>query len=218
MSPRYAEWLRYVFDRPVTPNAWFFDLQVEPFDAGPVELAGLVVSTFERCGRDLAQYSNEQLRYGLSYMLDNSSSDTVFALMSDDVPTDLRLRAIAALKVLYSDVFEHRCAAVLGHTDEPGANALNYTCYMLWDASPLSCWERSGQRSVFYAAVSEVLAHALRSPNRACVESGLHGLGHLHSSCPAQVEEIVDAFLASGAARCPDLRRYARAARKGHVQ
>lgn len=56
MSPRYAEWLRYVFDRPARPDAPFFDLHVEPFCAGPCELAGLIASTFEHCGRDLAAY------------------------------------------------------------------------------------------------------------------------------------------------------------------
>jgi hypothetical protein len=218
MSPRYSEWLRYVFDRPVTPNSWYFDLDLEPFDAEPSELVDLISSTLENCGRDLAEYSNDQVRYGLSYILDNGASDAVFALMSDDVPLELRLRAIGSLKRVYSDVFEHRCAPVLGHINEPGGNALNYTCYMLWDISPLSYWERSRERAVFYRAVCEVLDHALQSANRACVESGLHGLGHIYSSYPERVEEIVDGFLGSGMSRFPELRQYALAARKGDVQ
>lgn len=217
MSPRYTEWLRYVFDRPVTPNAWFFDLDVEPFDAGPCELAGLIVATFEHCGRDLAPYSDEQLSHGISFILDNSSSDCVFALMSEDVPLALRLRAIASLEKLYSDIFEPRCAPVLGHLDEDGGNAMNTVCYMLWDASPLSCWERSKEKAVFYGAVADVLDHALRSPNRACVESALHGLGHIHLYHSCRVEQIVDAFLEHGVRRFPELRRYAQRARKGQV-
>ena len=217
MSPKYAEWLRYVFDRQVTPNGWYFDLDDEPFDAEPIELAGLIASTLENCGRDLAAYSNEQLRYGLSYVLDNGSSDSVFALMSDDVPVALRLRAIDAIKRLYSDVLDKRCAPVLGHVNEPGGNALNQTCYMLWDASPLSYWERSSEPAVFYGAVCEVLAHALRSENRACVESALHGLGHVRLYYPQRVEAIIDAFLAGSVARFPELRGYAQNARIGAV-
>ncbi len=218
MHPRYTEWLKYVFDRPATPNGWYFDIEdLEPFEAEPSELVELVATTFENCACDLAPYSNEQLRYGLSYIVDSGASDVVFALMSENVPAELRLRAIAGLKHVYSQVFERRCAPVLGHSSEPGDNALNYTCYMLWDISPLSNWERSPERSIFYRAVCDVLEHALTSPNRACVESGLHGLGHIHSSYPERVEEVIDRYLV--AAKPPEeLRRYAMDAGRGHVQ
>ena len=216
MHPRYTSWLKYVFDRPATPNGWYFDIEdLEPFEAEPIDLVELVATTFENCARDLAPYSNEQLRYGLSYIVYNGASDVVFALMSENVPAELRLRAIAGLKQVYSHVFEPRCAPVLGHTSEPGDNVLNYTCYMLWDISPLSNWERSPKRSIFYRAICDVLEHALTSPNRACVESGLHGLGHICSSYPERVEEVIDLH----AANAPkDLRQYAMDARRGHVQ
>lgn len=218
MHPRYNDWLKYVFDRPATPNGWYFDVgDLEVFQAEPSELVELVTATFENCGRDLASYSNEQLRHGLSYILENGASDAVFSLMSEDVPAGLRLRAIASLKRVYSQVFEPRCAPVLGHVNEPGGNALNYNCYMLWDVSPLSYWERSSERAVFYRAVSDVMEHALQSPNRACVESGLHGLGHIHSYYPQGVEDVIDRYLD---ARSPpaELRQYAVNARRGYVQ
>lgn len=218
MHPRYTEWLKYVFDRPATSNGWYFDIEdLEAFESEPSELVELVATTFENCGRDLAPYSNEQLRYGLSYIVDSGASDVVFSLMSEHVPAERRLRAIAALKHVYSRIFEPRCEPVLGHTSEPGANALNYTCYMLWDISPLSYWERSPERPIFYRAVCDVLEHALKSPNRACVESGLHGLGHIYSSYPERVEEVIDRYL--NAAKPPDeLRQYAINARRGYIQ
>ncbi|QPF73628.1 hypothetical protein G8A07_12295 [Roseateles sp. DAIF2] len=218
MPPRYAEWLKYVFERPVTPNGWYFDIEtLELFEADASELVELVAAAFENCARDLASYSNEQLRYGLSYIVDNGASDIVFAIMSEDVAVELRLRAIAGLKHVYSHIFETRCAPVLGHTSEPGSNALNYMCYMLWDISPLSYWERSPKRTIFYGAVCDVLERALTSPNRACVESGLHGLGHIYSSYPERVEEVIDQYL-HAASPPEDLRRYAMNARRGHVQ
>jgi hypothetical protein len=218
MHPLYADWLKYVFDRPVTPNGWYFDLEdLVPFDADTNGLVELVTTTFENCGRDLSLYSNEQLRYGLSYILDNGASDVVFSLMSEDVPLELRLRATASLKRVYSEVFESRCEPVLGHISEAGGNALNYTCYMLWDASPLSYWERSRERGMFYRAVSEVMEHALSSSNRACVESGLHGLGHIHSYYPERVEEVIDRYL-NAPNPVAELRQYARDARRGNVQ
>ena len=219
MHSRYIDWLKYVFDRPATANGWYFDEdELEPFEAEQSELAELVACTFENCARDLSSYSNDQLRFGLSYILENVASDVVFSLMSEDVPTDLRLRAIGSLKHVYSEIFERRCAPVLGHISEPGGNALNYICYMLWDVSPLSCWERSQNRAVFYSAVCDVLENSLRSSNRACVESGLHGLGHVFFYYPERAERIVDGFLLNADTRAPELRQYAQAARMGHVQ
>jgi hypothetical protein len=219
MHLRYFDWLKYVFDRPCTANGWYFDADdFESFEAEPSELVELVTCTFENCSRDLSSYSNDQLRYGLSYILDNGASDVVFALMSEDVPTELRLRAIASLKHVYSAVFELRCAPVLGHIGESGGNALNYICYMLWDVSPLSWWERAQDRNTFYSAICEVLEYSLQSSNRACVESGLHGLGHVYSSYPERVEQVIDGFLLNGVNRVPELRRYAEAAKRGNVQ
>jgi hypothetical protein len=219
MHPRYIEWLKYVFDRPASPNGWYFDEDdLEPFKAEPTELVELVTCTFENSGRDLSSYSDDQLRYGLSYILENGASDVVFSLKSEHVPTELRLRAIASLKHVYSQIFERRCASVLGHISEPGGIALNYICYMLWDVSPLSHWERDRERGVFYSAVCDVLEHALRSANRACVESGLHGLGHVFTYSPERVERVIDGFLVNAATRVPELRQYAQAARIGHVQ
>lgn len=219
MHLRYVEWLKYVFDRPATPNGWYFDIDdVKPFEAEPKELVELVISTFENCGRDLAPYSNEQLRYGLSYVLENGASDVVFSLMSEEVPAERRVRAIDSLKHVYSEIFEQRCAPVLGHISEPGGNALNYICYMLWDVSPLLYWERVQDRNVYYRAVCNVLEQSLQSSNRACVESGLHGLGHVYSSYPERVEQVIDEFLRGAASRTPELRQYAVAARRGCVQ
>lgn len=218
VHPRYAEWLRFVFDRPVTSNGWYFDFDIEPFNAEPLELVGLIGSTFEYCGRDLAGYSNDQLSHGLSYIFNNFCSDCVYSLMSDDVPLMLRLEAIGALKKLYSDVLDHRCAPVQARLDEQGGNALNNFCYMLWDVSPLARPENSTEKAVLYNAVSDVLNHAVRSANPACVESALHGLGHMMPYYPERAEAIIDEFLETGVTRFAELRQYAQAARTGNVQ
>lgn len=178
MLLRYKEWLKYVFDRPVSPHGWYFDLDVEPFDAPVGELIELVTCTLENSGRDLSVFSNDQVYCGLEYIFNNSCSDTVFALKSDDIPVRMRLAAISSLKTLYRDCFAPRCAPVLCHSSDAGANPLNRVCYMLWDVSPLSYWEESDLKDVFYHAIVDVMADASMSSNPACVESGLHGLGH----------------------------------------
>lgn len=218
MPPRYQEWLGYVFDRPDTPDAWYFDFELPMFEADEVEQAELIAYTFEHCGRDLARFSERQVNYGLEYIFNNSCSDVVFALMSESVPVQLRLRAIEAIKTLYQECFTPRCAPVLGHLNEPGANPLNQVCYMLWDASPLSYWENRPNKEVFYGAVVDVLEAVLESPNPACVESALHGLGHLHSSHLERVEEVVGTYLRRNVFVAPGLQQYAQRAAVGYVQ
>ena len=138
--------------------------------------------------------------------------------MNESVPVQLRLRAIEAIKTLYQDCFTPRCAPVLGHLNEPGANPLNQVCYMLWDASPLSYWENRPNKEVFYGAVVDVLEAALESPNPACVESALHGLGHLHSSYLEPVEKVVGNYVRRNIFTAPGLQQYAQRAAMGYVQ
>lgn len=218
IPPRYAEWLQFVFDRPITPNGWYFDLEEPNFPSISNELAALVAHTFENCGRDLAGFSNEQVYHGLNYIFSNSCSDVVFALMDESVPTALRLRAIAAVKILYQDCFNARCAPVLGHIDEPGSNPLNSICYMLWDTSPLGYWENRPNKDVFYSAVVEVMAEALNSSNPACVESALHGLGHTQSSYTERVVEVIDSYLRRNVFVSPQLKECAQHAKSGCIQ
>ncbi len=217
---RYSEWLEHVFDRPVTPGGWYFDEENTSFDASEIEIVALVARTLENCGADLARYSDEQVNHGLKYIFEAGCSDTVHALMSDDVPAGLRLQALSAIKTLYRDCFGPRCAPVLGHVNAPGANPLNFICYMLWDVSPLSYWERkaSPERTRFYDAVVDVLEDALTSTNPACVESALHGLGHLLSSHVERVTRVIAAYLGENVFVSPELKKYAQQASVGNIQ
>ncbi len=63
--------------------------------------------------------------------------------------------------------------------------------------------------------IFEVLEYALTSSHPACIESALHGLGHLHNHHPSRVEALIDGFLARAASS--ELISYAQEARKGRV-
>lgn len=217
MPPHYQEWLQYLFDRPVTPNGWYFDVECPDFEAENIDLAALITHTMENCCQDLAGYSDAQVSDGLNYIFNNSCSNVVFSLMNDEVPVALRLRAITSIKILYRDCFAPRCAPVLGHNDEPGANPLNTVCYMLWDTSPLSYWERAQNKEVFYRAVIDVMEDALASPNPACVESGLHGLGHVQAYFPEQAHNVIAAYQRRGVFVSPQLQAYAQQASSGYI-
>ncbi|WP_182909269.1 hypothetical protein [Microbispora sp. H13382] len=62
-----------------------------------------------------------------------------------------------------------------------------------------------------------VMRDTLSSENVACVESGLHGLGHWHVTYSDAVESVVEEFLRQRQAIGVSLRDYARAAGRGRV-
>jgi hypothetical protein len=172
--PRYRDWLSYLFDREATDRAWYQTADVLPFEGEPAEIAELFVHTMRNCGRDLAGFSDRQAAEGLQFLTNPSCGDVVFQLTRKPLSKDAREAVILSIETLYSDCFTPRCAPVLGHLDEPGANPLNRVCYMLWDVSPLL----SGTPR----AVLQVIEAGLTSPNPACQESALHGLGHFPAS------------------------------------
>lgn len=217
MQSRYDEWLRYVFDRPVTPSGWYFDLEVEPFVAEPIALAGLIAETCNRSETDLLAFTDAQVEAGISFIFNNSCSDLVFALMDEAVPTSARLRSISSIESLYSGCFKKRCSELLSHLNQPATSPLNSICYMLWDVSSLTYWERQNDKGIFYSAVVELLDSILKLGHLACTESALHGLGHIHSQVPEMTEQVINDWLRKAKPTSPELVKYAEAARCGRV-
>jgi hypothetical protein len=218
LPARYRQWIAHVFDRPEIEGGWYFASDDIDFAAGDAETVALVAATMQRSGEDLARFSERQVKDGLAFIFNNACSDTVYALMADGVPPEARLAAIASIRTLYADCFERRCAPVLAHLDEPGGNSLNQSCYMLWDVTSLGYWEGHADKDVFYAAVLALLEDVLASHHDACLESALHGLGHLHAHVPeGRVAGIIDSFLARRWDLRPELARYARQAAMGYI-
>lgn len=88
---------------------------------------------------------------------------------------------------------------------------------MLWDVTPLSYWEGDPEKKSFYSAVVKLLKRTLQIPHLACIESALHGLGHLHRHAPQEVEEAIDSWLLRTKNVRQELTQYAQAARVGYV-
>ncbi|NJD24056.1 MAG: hypothetical protein FIB06_01475 [Betaproteobacteria bacterium] len=214
---RYQAWLAHVFDRPPTPSGWYFDVDDPNFPGSAGEIVALTARTLTRCGDDLISFTDVQVAHGLSYLFNNACSDTVFAFIDDDVPATDRLAAISAIRWLYRDCLAVRCAPVLGHCDEAGANPLNGFCYMLWDTTPLAWWEGRPEKDRWYEALADVLEYALTIANPACIESALHGLGHLHPVAPDRVGRAIARFLAAADHLPERLRNYARQAATGCI-
>ncbi len=69
----------------------------------------------------------------------------------------------------------------------------------------------------YYKAIAQVMKQSLYLSNPACVESGLHGLGHMVFSQPNIAEPIIEEFLKNSKTGNKHLIEYARAARTGMI-
>jgi hypothetical protein len=216
---RYQEWINYIFSFSASS---FSDLDAESeiltFDATDTELVDLTTYTLENCGRDLASYSNEKIKFALNCIFDHCYSDIAFSLISDAVPLEHRVRLIKSIYRLYCDCFDMRCAEVLGHLSETTNNPLNQICYMLWDVSPISYLGDRKNKEQLYDAMIDVLEDCLSLNNPACVESALHGLGHLYGVSKDRIESVITSKLRSKVIASPSLKSYAEQAMRGRVQ
>lgn len=217
LPDRYEEWLAFVFDRPETEREWFFEVDDIDFKATDAELVALAAVTAVRCGSDLARYSNRQVNDGLCYIFNASCLGVAACLSSPAVPRDARLSLIRSVRHLYTDCFDHRCAAVLDHIGETSGNPLNFICYMFWDVTPIAWWEDDPDRTMFYDAIFEVLEPTLYSSNDACVEGALHGLGHIKLYTEERVPAVIVRFLERRRDLRKELIEYAQACATGHV-
>ena len=212
--PRYHEWLDFIFGRferdAIDP--WAMDWE---FEASPSELADLFIYTMENCGRDLAQFSDGQVATGLNALFFNTLSNISHKITGAGLSEEQRIQILTSLKNLYSDCFARRSPAVLGHCSETNANPLCFVTYMLWDVNPYDNMALKSDDRL--AALLGVFRSALRLPNEACIESALHGLGHLGGKGRKKAISLIDEWLDELPQVRPALLDYARAARTGMI-
>ncbi|NHQ87816.1 hypothetical protein HA050_17015 [Iodobacter sp. HSC-16F04] len=216
---RYQEWMNYIFSFSAS-SFWSLDAESEisTFDATDAELVDLATYMLENCGREFASYSNEKISSALEFVFNNSYSDIAFSLISDSVSLESRLRLIKSIYCLYCDCFDVRCAKVLGHLSETTDNSLNQICYMLWDVSPIAYLGDRKNKQLLYDTMIDVLEECLSLANPACVESALHGLGHLYGVSEDRIETLIASKLKSIVFIPTSLKSYAELAMKGRVQ
>lgn len=73
------------------------------------------------------------------------------------------------------------------------------------------------ETEAYYKAIAYVMRECLYLDNPACVESGLHGLGHLATFLPDMAVPIIDAYLNENKNQPAELIEYAKAARTGMI-
>lgn len=206
----YEKWLNCVFGR--STNQSFSSSKL---DAGTT--VKFIHTTLVNSGSDLSRFSDKQVNNGLNLIFNNSSSDIIFALKEPTVSAQVRTAAIRAIKILYINCFEKRARPVLSHLDESGTSPINSICYMLWNVTPISGWGNKGDCKYFELAL-EVLEFVLYLKNPACIESALHGLGHM-SGCGTnqQVYRIIDNWIKQARTSRAELQNYALLAQQGYI-
>lgn len=178
MADKYQEFVQFLFNRNELEGDWRFDINLVEPDLSAEETVEFIQRMLENCESELSGYSNWQLGLGMTYIFNNSCSDLSFKLRDGPVDIQKRIDAILSLKTFFKEYLNKRCVRSLSHLSEEG-NELNGFCYMLWDITPLAYCERMPDKNEIYTAIAKVMKYSLSLDNIACIESGLHGLGHL---------------------------------------
>ena len=208
----YLDWVRHVFDHPVTNPAWHWDLNADTSEPSPPECVAHLTRLFEEPDI-LSPYSDAQVNQGFWYLVDNSCSSYMFSLVEPGVAWPERQQGIRSIATLFARLFALRCSDHLSHFDEVGAGALNSVCYMWWDILPA----RGRDGEPLDAELLAVMKRVLTLDSVACQESALHGLGHWCMYYPEMVVQAIDKFLAQAGNARAELRQYAKRAREGDV-
>jgi hypothetical protein len=214
----FEEWIEFVFARPVSDPAWYWEDEADRWEGSPLRTLELLAETFERCAEVLEPYDDDQVSQALWMIASPARSDIGRTLGDPTVPWKLRARALEAIVTLFKDCFAVRCSNHLGDFGEEGANPLNGVCYMWWDELPVFPGSEARAIKPEDELVLSIMARTLELPSEACQEAALHGLGHWESHYPDQIHEIIDRFIWANRKIRSQLRNYAYAARHGDIQ
>jgi hypothetical protein len=205
----YDELIAFAFNRDGDINSWAWDLELREPTAPPETVAVAIRRLCINSGEDLKGFNNLQVAGGLKYIFENTFSNYTFDVLNGELHSELRSSTLRSLHSMFEKCFAPRCAPLLSHgSNQMLDNPLNGVCYMFWDTSPLST---GGPDAL------QVMENSLYLKNVACVESGLHGLGHAFYKNENRVEAAIDKFLASTPNIDEKLLTYAMNARRGYV-
>jgi hypothetical protein len=223
MTPKYLCQLDYLFKRPTDEPEWYWrtDYWEEGvFDNNSMDVFTFLETFFLNPKADLEPYSDDQIGLGLNYIFNNCCSNMTHEFKDAKVSFERKIKVLQGLNVLFRDIFNVRCDAVHSAFSQEKLSKLNYVCYMFWDITPLSVWESLDKQEIeiYNATIADIMKKCLRLSNPACVESGLHGLGHLAFGYPKIAVPIIDNFLKNGKCNDEKLINYAKSARTGMIQ
>jgi hypothetical protein len=241
MTPQYKRQLDYIFNRPTDEPAWYWRSNFGEegvFNDDTNDVFIFLETLFLNAGQDLKPYSDDQIGLGLNFIFNSSCSNMTHDFKAANVPFERKIMALNNLFALFRDVLNPRCPEVLSAFSQATLSKISYICYMFWDISPLSLayglsfTEAKSKNEAeeepynlsklenynYYTTIANVMERCLNLSNPACVESGLHGLGHLAFSYPKIAVPIIENYLKKGKKQPTSLIEYAKMAKTGMIQ
>ena len=106
---RYEAVLRYLFDRSIPDvqhQEWYWQGDLEPFEATPLEWTRFQTLIFANAAVDVRPFSNDQVGMGLTYLMNNGMSDVPYAAISESVPLGEAMRMMRDQQ-LWQDALWH---------------------------------------------------------------------------------------------------------------
>ncbi|MEY4905465.1 MAG: hypothetical protein RLZZ292_3280 [Bacteroidota bacterium] len=221
MTTLYQRQLQYIFNHPVTEPAWYWtDFWEEGvFENDPMCSFLFIETLLQNAKEDLSPFSDGQIGLGLNYIFNNCCSNLADDFKVADVPVERKVAAIKSLFGLFRDVLNPRCHKVLSAFSKDAIAPLSYICYMFWDITPIAIWNNvpSKEGKAYYEAIAFVMQECLYLSNPACVESALHGLGHLVGTQTAIAKPIIENYLKNKKNKNVTLKNYAEMALTGTI-
>jgi hypothetical protein len=225
-GPSFDEWVEYCFTQGYADfhNSNEAELESvwargERFSMSPVGVTQYMTRLFEAPAFIAEQYSDQHIR-DATWFLFGVGSDYCHDARSQEVPPDAQVRWMRSVATLYTDLYDQVCGE---RGSLPFANLsseLDTAVYMIWDMDCIEGAVMFPEKAPHLVNPGfEVLQTVLASCRMgACLQSALHGLGHIAVFHPARVQDIVDQFLAARGPELPSwLRDYAMDARVGRV-
>jgi hypothetical protein len=219
----FEEWVKYVFDHPLTDPKWYFlDSDYWDEEENSVLTLNYLTRLFENPLPYIAPYTHKQINDGLWFLNNPACSGHLCLLANPQISWDIRKCCIMAMKDLFEKLFATLCTPHLSYISEripgKGRSRINEICYMWWDIMPVA-GHVVGQPEID-AAFFEVMEFSLTLNSDACRESALHGLNHYQFDeyTTVRCQSIIDTFLATTPNLRPELVTYAKGAREGMWQ
>ena len=233
----FAEWVTYVFDHPASDSGipkwarssealidrpWYLESDSEWWNPSrqPEVTVAYLTNLFENAPHVLTPFSDAQIHQGFNFLVNNLYSAHMLVLFNPAVPWSERKHCISSLYTLFERFFAPRCFSHLSHLDISEVSPLNGMCYMWWDMLHYYGNPADPDGAEVGAACLEVKQMTLDLDSDACRESALHGLSHWQYAYPQHmqaIQTIIDEFLDRHPGLRPELKAYARTARKGLV-
>lgn len=217
---KYQAVIAWLFNRPESKTMqqqWYWDYDLEAFEATPLEWTKLQTLIFSRAGTDLEPYTNQQVGMGLTYIMGNSISNVPFAATDDSVPLADAMHMMQAFPTLWQDCIGPRLAHIHAPIGSVSGGQLGYACYMWFDVWA-TFWHKKHVPE-WRDAMWHVLNAMLHTPFREVQIAALHGIGHERDNLQrdSEIDQTLKQFM-NNIENDDALKQYAQAAQAGAVQ